>query len=478
MSVKNTHPDYDLMAPEWARCRDVAIGQRAIHAKREDYLPRLSKEEDDSYNLRLRMTTFFNASWRTIAGLRGMLFRKPPTVDAPQSILDAMKNIDLSGTSMHDMAQEVAEEALTVGRVGLMVDYPQVPDVAITQADVNALGLRAKIVMYKAESIINWKVRRANGSTSLAMVVLLESENMEGKTEFDHASEARYRVLDLHEGKYRQRVFKIDDKNDGRDVLLSENIPLMNNKPLPFIPFVFIGVDHIGPEVDDPPLADLINTNLAHYGQATSYERGCFFSGLPTMFISGYDEPERSIYIGGNIANSLPNADAKAYYVEVQGNFEALRMNLEDKKREMAVLGARMLEAQKMGVEAADAIARRQNGEESFLSAIAQTISKGLTQALDWFSQWQRVDVKSTYEINRDFVPIKMDSPTLIAMVSSWQQGAFSKETLFDNLKQGEIIADDITFEEEEARIEINPPGLGMMEEEKEEEEKIGTNKK
>lgn len=455
--VKTNHYKYDLMSPEWKKCRDACTGERAVHAAGEDYLPKLKEEDADSYNLRLRMTPFFNASWRTIAGLRGMLFRKPPKVDAPESILKELDNIDLSGTTLDDMAQEVAEESLAVGRVGLMVDFPTVDVESMTEADTRAMGVRTTISMYKAESIINWKVKRINGSSVLSMVVLQEQSDVEGEDEFQHKSVEQFRVLDLHEGKYRQRIIIV---KDGDDVVISESVPLMKGKPLTFIPFVMIGTDHIGPEVDDPPLIDLINTNFKHYGQATSYERGCFFSGLPTMFISGFEDEDRKIYIGGSIANALPNADSKAYYVEVQGDFGALRTNLEDKKREMAVLGARMLESQKAGVEAAEAIARRQNGEESFLSAMAQTISKGITQALRWFVQWQGVEYDVEYDINRDFIPIKMDSATLTAMVASWQQGAFSKETLFDNLKQGEIIADNITFEEEEARTETAMIGL------------------
>lgn len=462
MSVKTQHPDYISVSSEWKKCRDVAAGERAVHAAREEYLPRLSEESNDSYDLRIGMTPFFNATWRTIAGLRGMLFRKPPTVDAGASILKELDNIDLAGTSMDDLAQETVEEALTVGRVGLLVDYPQVADIdLITQADIKARGLRTTISLYKAESIINWKVATRGGGRHLTMVVLLERATLEGKTEFDHGSEDRYRVLDIFNGAYRQRIFRVNEKEE--DVLLSESFPLMNNQTMGFIPFVFIGVDKIGPEVDDPPLIDLINTNLKHYGQATSYERGCFFSGLPTMFISGHEhDNEHPIYIGGGIANCLPSQGAKAYYVEVTGNFSALRTNLEDKKREMAVLGARMLEEQKLGVEAAEAIARRQNGEESFLSAIAQTVSKGLTQAINWFAMWQNVEGENKYEINRDFVPTKMDAQTLTALVGAWQMGAFSKETLFENLKQGEIIDDSVTFEEEESRTEVSLIGSVM----------------
>src|SRR5687768_9173384 len=185
MSVKTQHPKYTAYSPEWKKCRDVATGERAIHAAGEEYLPKLTNEAHESYALRLGMTPFFNATWRTIAGLRGMLFRKPPIVETSDALLHELEDIDLAGTSMADLAQETVEEALTVGRVGLLVDYPQVEDAdKLTKADVIARGLRTKIALYKAESIINWKTSAHNGSKRLTMVVLKESTALQGKTEF------------------------------------------------------------------------------------------------------------------------------------------------------------------------------------------------------------------------------------------------------------------------------------------------------
>lgn len=453
MTVRTQHPDYMAMASRWKMCRDAAAGEHAVHEARELYLPKLKEETAENYVLRLNMTPFFNATWRTISGLRGMLFRKPPEIDVPDSLAEAIKDIDLAGTTFQGTAQEVTEEALTVGRVGLLCDYPSVQNVN-TLADARAMGLRALISIYKAESIINWRTSRVNGATVLSMVVLMENAGLPGKDEFETKTETHYRVLDLVEGKYRQRVFRIDEKDQDQQVG-DDVYPLMNNAPLSYIPFVFVGVDSVEIEVGIPPLIDLVTTNFKHYGQATSYERGCFFSGLPTLFISGFNDDDRKIYVGGNMANALPQPDAKAYFVEVQSEFNALRTNLEDKKREMAVLGARMLENGRTSgaIEAAETVARRQSGEESLLSCMAQTISMGLTKALQWFADWQGANAQVKIELNRDFLPMAMDAATMTAMVAAWQAGAISQETLFDNLKAGEIIADDNTFADEQARI-------------------------
>lgn len=461
-ALKDKHKQYDEYLSRWELCKDLFEGEHEIHEKGETYLPKLQDESDKAYQARLRMTPVFGALPRTTLGMRGMMFRKPMKIEVPDALLPMLEDIDLAGTTLQGLAQEVVEDALVVGRVGLLVDYPQTMPNA-TKADAGTLNYRPMIVKYEAEAIYNWRTERINGATVLSQVRLEEEKEIQDpEDEFKYKCEKRYRILDLIEGKYRQRVYKIIDNEE---VLEDEIYPTMNGKNLPFIPFVVIGVDCIGIEVEAPPLIDLATTVLHHYQQATSYERGCFFSGLPMFNIFGVnpsneDGTPLEISIGGNIANIFPRSDAHAEMLEVTSKFEALRTNLEDKKREMAVLGARMLESQKAGVEAADTIARRMSGEESLLSIMAQTVSSGLTQPLRWFSEWAGVTGDVSVELNRDFMPAGITAQDMTALIGAWQQGAVSSETLFSNLKAGEIIADDVTFEEEQERIAGTLPGL------------------
>jgi len=445
------HQDYREMKSRWDMCEHAAEGEHAIHAARETYLPRLNNEDNDAYALRLRMTPFFNATWRTIAGLKGMLFRKPPIVTAPPALQLLMENIDLAGTNMLALANEVAEEALTLGRIGLLVDHPAVAD-GVTLADAMKQNLRPMVSIYEAKSIYNWREEVVNGVRRLSQVRLIEEAEIISD-EFSSETEKRYRVLDLFNGAYRQRLFRV--AKDGTEELVGDEIfPKMNNQPMDFIPFVVIGVDHLGVDVDAPPLVDLVTTNLHHYLQATSYERGCFFSGLPTMFISGMEDSDGEISIGGPVANALGSPNAKAYYVEVASKFEALRTNLEDKKREMAVLGARMLEGSRPGTEAAETVARRQSGEESVLAGMSYTLSMGLTQVLNWVASWAGIAGEINYQLNKDFLPMPMTATDLSALVAAWQNGAISQQTLFENLKAGEVVSDTTTLEDEQARID------------------------
>jgi hypothetical protein len=468
MSVKTAHKDYAAMQGKWKKCRDVSVGECAIHEGGAKYLPKLSNELDEDYEARKGRTPFFNATYRTIAGLRGMLFRKPPIIEVSKQIEPLTENIDLSGSSLTELAMTVAEEVLTVGRIGLLTDYPKAANLeGATKAQVEAAGVRPSIQMYKAEAILNWMETTINNNRVLSLIVLIETSEAGQKNEFEKEYETRYRVLSLDNGIYRQRLFRID--KHGKDEIVKINgvpvdfVPVMNGQPLSYIPFVFISDDSNLPAIDTPPLIDLVNMNLHHYTVSADYEHGCHFSGLPTLFVFGHNpsqEKDEKIYIGGSSANILPREGSSAQYVEVASQFNALRTNLDSKKAEMAILGARMLESQRASVETAEAVAQHRKGEESLLSQVALSVSKGISRSLGWMSEWAGDKSEVKCEINRDFVPATLTSVDITALVSAWQAGAISQNVLFENLKSGEIIQDDVTFEEEQSRINESAPKM------------------
>jgi hypothetical protein len=473
--VRTQHPLYMATLDKWIRCRAVSDGQDAVHHGKEHFLPRLKEQENEDYDAYVMRTPFYNATWRTIAGLSGMMFRKEPKIDAADALLELCKDVTLSGVSLTDLAKTVAIESMEVGRVGLLVDYPQT-DPTLTRADAPTMNLQPTMNLYRAESIINWRTKMVANKQVLALVVLAE-QHSEQVDDFTEKVEMRYRALDLVAAptvdgqrtlplRYRVRMFRIDDK--GKDEQVGVDLyPQMDGKAMDFIPFTFIGTDDTTPEVDDPPLIDLVNMNLSHYRTSADYEHGCHFTGLPTAVIAGYRvEPQENgttekFSIGSPTAWVFPDAAAHANYLEFTGQgLGALQTNLERKEQQMAVLGARMLEALKRGVESAQTASIHRVGEESALTSIAQTVSAGLTKALQWYARWASLDDNATIELNRDFYPAPMDPMMLQQLVAAWQAGAFGYDTLFANLKQGELIAPERTVEDEQSAVQNQPPLL------------------
>ncbi len=471
--VDTQHADYSKYLPKWQRCRDASDGQDAVHAAGTKYLPKLKDQTDDDYAAYKTRAGFYNATWRTMAGLLGMMFRKSPQTDLPAQVEQYAADIDMAGTTLETFARKVALEVLKIGRVGIMVDHPRTEGATpISVAAANDQGLRPLITSYRAEAITNWRYVRIRNRWVLGMVTLKECAKVQDG-EFAEKDVDQYRVLDLDEaGLYRVRLFQKDEKDKREWLLVDEFWPLMNSKPLDFIPFAILGTDGVDSTLDEPPLIDLIDTNLSHYRTNADYEHGCHFTGLPTLFLSGFGPDEKgempTFYIGSQaaIVSSHPDADGK--FIEFTGQgLGSLKENLDRKEQQMAVLGARMLFAEKRQVEAAETAAIHRSGENSVLSALASGISEGLEWALGVFAQWAGVSgAQVVYQLNRDYNPAMLDAQQLTALLRLVQAGEMSSQELYTLLQRGDIVDSEQDFETHQEQIAQQGPSrpdMGMV---------------
>lgn len=458
MAVDSKHEEYEEHYDQWERCEHAAEGQDEIHEYGIAYLPRLSGQTDEEYKAYKKRALFYNATQRTIDGLTGLMFLKPPVIESPAGLEAFIADISMTGVSLHQFAEMIAEEVVKIGRCGVLVDHPPMAD-AITLAQAQALGMRPYMRLYDAESIINWKTQRIAGSETLVMVVLEEEYEIQ-EDEFESECKTQYRVLDLIEGIYRQRVFRKNDKGDW--YVESEYFPQSQGKSIARIPFEFFGVRDNTPSVDKPPLLDLVDVNLSHYRTTADYEHGLHFTGLPTPVVTGfYPDETTSFRIGSGTAWILPDPAAKAFYMEFSGQgLSELREALRSKESMMATLGARILAPEKRIQETAQTAAIHRAGENSVLASMAQAISIGLTHCLEWMAAWSNIAGEVKVEINRDYLPNSMTYQDVAELVKSWQAGAISHETLFDNLVRGDLIAPGLSFMDEKERIDMIPPGM------------------
>ena len=459
MAVDTQHEEYEEYYDQWERCEHAAEGQDEIHEYGIKYLPRLSGQTDQEYKGYKDRALFYNATQRTIDGLTGMMFLKPPVTEYPTALESIVADVSMSGLSLHQFAEMLAEEVVKIGRCGVLVDHPPMTD-AMTLAQAQSLGMRPYMRMYDAESIINWRTDRISGVDMLTLVVL-EEEYEVYDDEFSYDCKPQWRVLDLPEGIYRQRVFRKNEKGDF--YVESEIFPSSQGKTIARIPFEFFGVRDNRPCVDKPPLLDLVDVNISHYRTTADYEHGLHFTGLPTPVVTGFysDDQSASLRIGSGTAWLLPDPASKAFYLEFSGQgLSELREALRAKESMMATLGARILAPEKKGVETAQTAAIHRAGENSVLASIAQSISIGLTHCLEWMANWSGIAGDVRVEINRDYIPQSMTHQDVAELVKSWQAGAISHETLFDNLVKGDIIRPDVSFQDEKERIDMTPPGM------------------
>lgn len=464
-TVETQHKDYQRMLPKWQRCRDCVSGQDAIHDAGETYLPRLTDQSDSAYLAYKNRAQFYNCFWRTVAALSGMMFRKNPIVECSENIAEMLNDVNLSNITFDVFAYQIAIEIMTTGRVGVLIDYPNQQVQGMTLAEASRLNLRPTMQQYRAETVINWRVKRINNVNKLVLLVLTEDlVTIEGDG-FIEKYETVYRVLDLvDDSKYRVRIFRVNDKKENEQIG-DDLYPMMNGKNIDFIPFIFIGIDDTTPSVDEPPLIDLADVNIAHYRLDADHKHGLHFTGLPTPVISGYTPPEGSsdLYIGSTAAWVFPDPNAKAAYLEFTGQgLAAIKEEKESLVGQMAILGARLLASEKKATETAQTAQIHRAGESSVLSAIANTISSGLTWALNVFSKWGGSNEECSVTLNQEFMPPELTSQELATWLQAWQQGApgFSDEGLFSLLQKRELIASGVTLEEEQERISSKEPRL------------------
>lgn len=452
MPVQELHDDYDGASKKWKRCRDAVAGRDAVHASGELYLPKLPEQEQAEYNAYKLRASYFNATGRTLEGLVGMVFRKPPQVVAPAGLTDIVEDMDLQGTRIADISQDILSDVMEVGRVGYLVEYPSVTEQPASQAAASQKNLRPYASKYPAESIRNWVMARVNNVMQPIVITLTETHS-ETVDEFSSKSVPQIRALLLTATGYIQRVYRENAKKEwvqiGGDI-----VPQMKGKALPFIPFYAFGPKANELKIQNAPILDLADLNLDHYRVTADYENICHYSGCPTLLLAGIAVKEGDkVPVGSASAIVTDQADAHGEYIEVDGNNQLLEKNLDRKQAQMAAIGARMLAPEKAGVESEGTLLMRSNGENSVLGSIAQLVSHGVSQMLAFMGEWEGVTGEATIQLNTDYVPAGVSPQMLSELTKALQSGAISPETYFYNLERGEMIAPGTDFDTEKEQI-------------------------
>ena len=458
MKPDNLHPEYLSNSDQWQTYRDILAGDPTMKRAGERYLARLHEQSDREFAEYVKRGFFFNATSRTVSGYVGLIFRKPPVLVMPDKSADAFKSdADLLGSSFASYCKTVVEETIVMGRCGTLVDF-----------EASASENRPYFAFYTAENILNWRQQRINGKLTLTFLVLREWIEEPGEDDFEIISVPQLRVLRLlpaGQGTdltysvqvWRETKNEKNEKNETTWQIVSETVPTRHGKPLTEIPFVFHGPEKSKPPVEKSPIADIVAANLDHYRLNADYKHGMHFTALPTAWVSGFDAGSE-LRIGSQVAWVANQPGATANFLEFKGEgLSTFERAMDRTERLMTVLGSRLLENQKRSSESAEALSIRAAGEHSIVGSLATSVSASLTQALKWVHWWSSTvpavgditDQQAMVELNKDFETSKLTGPDLQALVSAWQAGAVSRETLIHNLRQGELLPPGSTTDED-----------------------------
>lgn len=476
-NVENINPVYELLLPKWSNCRVVYGGEDSVHEAGELLLPKLQQQDDSMYEAYKMRARFLPAFKRTVQGVVGTMTRKEPVYNV-EGIEDLVNNITGNGTTIQDYVEEVTDEMAIVGICGTLVDHIPVNE-ELTIAQSESSNIRPNFGLYKAEQIINWKYDTVNNVKVLVMVVLLEYYT-DWVNDFTSEIKKQYRVLRLDEDNtYTQQIYR-PNAEQGKEIC-DLVYPKVNGQTIKYIPFYLHG------KYENPPLYDLVTTNIKHYQLKADHNHALHYIGLPTPIFPGVDpnDPNKPRAIGPEQIVYLSNPQAKPYYLVYGGEgLASVEKELEELKNDMAFLGAQMLAPADMVAETATKATFRNASETSALALMAKNESSTITEALQFLAVWAGVPEETAKEkigvdISTDFNPLRLGPQELVSLVQGWQSGAYSKQTLFRNLQEGEIIEGDKSFEEEEEEIllevPVAPSNPGQLDQEDTEEEETET---
>jgi len=441
MPVSDTHPDYDKFLPRWNQVRDCVEGAPAVKARSggksgslnnsagTKYLPAPEDATQGRYDAYLTRANYVNFTGHTKEGMLGMVFRKDTTYEIPETLSYLEENATGGGLSLEQLIMDVIGDSTEIGRYGILVDYPEVEE-SLTQAQVQARGLRAALLPYPAESVINWRTEVVDGVKKLSLVVLREPTQELSDDGFSFKEVIKHRVLRLTDGVYTQELY---DKNEELEL---ESIPRKaDGSTWSEIPFIFAGAQNNDETIDKAPLYDLSEVNLAHYRNSADYEESSFMVGQPTPVLAGLtkswaDEYQKNgVVFGSRNAVLLPEGGSAELLQAAPNSMP--KEGMEMKEQQMIMIGARLIQ-DSSGIETAEAAKIRFAGQNSKLGVIVKNVEEAIIKCLMWAQEFMGGEQEVTIEINKEFYDKSLDAQQIMAIIQLADRGTLSESDLRD----------------------------------------------
>lgn len=233
-------PGYLTTTSTWQKYRLTYAGGQEY---REAYLEKFTTRETTiQFNARREMTPIPTFAKAAVNDIRNGIYQ--PMIDIVrrdgseaylQAVAGKQMGVNRRGASMNAfMGQEILEELLVMGQVGIFVDAPELQDDIVTLAQAD--GFRPFVYPYKIEDILSYACNDPENPSEFSSLLLQDTV-----TEYDSSSGlptvevTRYRHLWIDDDGFVQiQFYDADDALIDRDGNPSGPIKL-NLRRIPFI---------------------------------------------------------------------------------------------------------------------------------------------------------------------------------------------------------------------------------------------------
>ena len=300
---------------------------------------------------------------------------------------------------------------------------------------------------YKSEQLINWvpdnvAVFHEKRLKRLTDIEYEHAVRIIKRTEKGYSVQSRAIDIPFETTQFDQSIAVIDRR------FASGTIRDVGRFPV--IPFTPTGIGW-SPEII--PLSNLAEANYDHYRISASVRQAIHNAPHPVYYAIGFGT-DGELKIGSGrawVAKSAPQS-SEAGLLEYRGwAIEWMLATLSNVEATMVAFGARMLEHDKRASETAEALRQRQASQEANIIGLVRSQSQGLTLGCKTLLAYRnnttidRIDLD--IELPTDLVETRLTSGEIIALVNAWQSGALPDVGLEFNLRQGELLPNDMDTE-------------------------------
>lgn len=455
MAVNDRDPAWSAQADNRAKVADLFAGRDTALS----YIRALPGHEPATATLFRNGAYFLPVVARTAEAFGGLVFSKTPTRNLPAGLGAYLKDVTGSGQDMDRLAEQAFDGILQTGAVMVLVDYPS-SDERLTVAQAELRGLRPVLRLYDANTINAARQVQLGAARRPGQIRVQESIEVEGP-DFTLKTVEQIRVLELVDGAYRQQVWR---EIDAKWQVFETVHPRKNNAPLTDIPAFFSNPRDGEPIPAKPPLTDLAEISIAHLNNSAALEWALLWTANPTPVFKNLSLGEGETVKLGSSEGIAVGADGDAKFMEFTGKgLEELRLALDAKRKDAALMGARMLLESSRHAIAAETARIERAGETSVVAGIANALSDCLTKALAFMADWAGISGKVEYWLNTDINPAGLSAQELTALLSAWQSGAITLEDLFENLQRAEIVDPAKSFDDHREQLAEEGQALGEI---------------
>ena len=469
MSVRHPDAAWAAYAKDRAKVAALMAGREAAKA----YICALPGHSEATQAKYREGAYFLPMTARTSEAFGGLVFARTPSRTTPTALDALLSDVTRTGQDVDRFAEMAFDAVLQTHTICVLIDYPAAP-AGLTVQEAEAQGFRPFATLYTADDILAARYSGAGSARQLSHVRLVERvEEPCDEDEWAVESVEQVRVLDLDDaGRYRQRIFRqvmaLDGKRSWQQ--WGDTIePRAAGERLRVIPAFFCNPRDAEPRPGPPPLRDIADINIAHFNDSAAYQWGIIWTANPTPVLLGFDFGEGHVVELGSSRGLTGPDTAKASYLEFTGGgLSELRLSMDAKRRDGAMIGARLLLEESKAAVAAETARIQRAGETSVIAGIANAVSECLTKALTLLAQWAGIEPTTPdgpleYWLNTDLNPTMLTGPALTALLGAWQAGALTEQELFANLQRAEIIDPATNFADHKEQLDQAGQALGTI---------------